>query len=803
MDQRGITFGIQWALDTAPLDEVTKKEQEAQEEAQKTGDVLEQIGVNLQGVGTRASAAFSGVSGASTGMGTAIRSAMQDSIKRGDSLGKTLRAGIGAAFDNVRAKATGFGAGAKSVFRDVGSAMKHPIQTLKASLGAALDKAKTKLKELGGQAKGSGDDMDDLGRRGGNAADSLGSKFGSAIKAIAGIAIIKKGIDLIKQFTGAAINAAANAEETQSKFDTVFGSAAGGVEKWMDSYSTAAKRSKEEIKGFLADSQAMMKGLGMTEDAGAEMSKVITSLSYDLASFHNMSDEEAFTKIRSGLMGEMEGLKSMGIVMNEAAIQQSMLSMGYTGNESSLRKQFSALDEATKAQIRMNVIISQSSDALGDVTRTAGSYTNGLKGIKGMWNDFLANAGAKFTPVLTKLFNTILDKWPVIEPMLMQFVDVLANGFASGIPILLDLGASLLPLLADGLSVLFTIIQPLIPIISLAAKTILPPLISIVSLLATTLLPPIMQILNVICTAILPPVMPVLQMIASAILPPVAQLLGIIAPILQAVSPILQVIGQVLGIIAEVIGTIIGWVADGVGKVVDWFAGIFGGATDATTATDNLADSMATVADQAGADIPAMEIPTVDIPTIEIPPVELTTTEAQAGMDKIGTTSEGMYQQITDQSSTAWDAMGAAATTGADGIILEFKRIRAAAEEIGTISINASMSGAGSPAPRYAGGTKNHPGGWAVINDGPKGGENVYLPGGTVVLPADRSEQLIARGGGRVLQFAPTVHITLTGSATEADKAAIDDQVRKTIREEYDRIRAEEAEQEAIQEGIA
>lgn len=41
---------------------------------------------------------------------------------------------------------------------------------------------------------------------------------------------------------------------------------------------------------------------------------MMTSLSYDLASFNNLADEDAFNKLRSGLMGETEGLKSMGIV---------------------------------------------------------------------------------------------------------------------------------------------------------------------------------------------------------------------------------------------------------------------------------------------------------------------------------------------------------------------------------------------------------------------------------------------------------------------------------------------------------
>ena len=542
----------------------------------------------------------------------------------------------------------------------------------------------------------------------------------------------------------------------------------------------------------------------MAEDAGGEMSKSITSLAYDLGSFHNISDEAAFAKIRSGLMGESEGLKSLGIVMNEAAIQQSMLSMGYQGDASALRKRFGELDEATKAQIRFNVIIAQSGDALTDVTRTSGSYTNGLKGVKGMWQDFIATAGAEFTPVLTALFNTILSNWPVIEPMLMQFVDVLANGFTDGVPVLMQLGMTLLPILIQMLSTLFTVIQPLIPIISNAAQTVLPPLIGIISLLAQTLLPPIVQILNIICTAILPPVMPILSVIAQAILPPVAQLLSLIAPLLQAIAPILSVMGQILGTIANVIGTIIGWIANAGSAVINWITGLSGGAADAAAATNDIADNLGAIADTSGFEVPAMDMPSVDIPTVEMPEVDLPTGAAQAGMENIKHTASDAYADIADRNAEMWDSMGGAAEAGANVIVLQFRRIKEAAEEIGTVSIQANVTGIGTKVPHNARGTDNHPGGWTYINDGPNGGELAYLPGGSAIVPADKTDRIISRGGSsKVLHFAPSVNITVSGSASAADKDDLEQRVRRVIRDEYERLRAEEAEQEAIQEGIA
>lgn len=83
----------------------------------------------------------------------------------------------------------------------------------------------------------------------------------------------------------------------------------------------------------------------------------------------------------------------MGIVLNEATIQQAMLAAGFEGNESALRKQFGSLDEGAKAQLRYMAILDQSKDAQTDVTRTSDSYTNSLKGVKGMWQGLPGGRG--------------------------------------------------------------------------------------------------------------------------------------------------------------------------------------------------------------------------------------------------------------------------------------------------------------------------------------------------------------------------------------------------------------------------
>lgn len=751
VDSRSLSFGVQFGTDTAPLDELNEKQRKAQEEAEQTADKLEQIGTSLTDVGTRATAAFNNVSGAGTKMGTSVRSAMLESIKQGDSLAKTLRTGLGAAVSNVQAKFKGMGAATKSVATDIGNAFKHPIQTIKATLGKALNGAEEDARGLGTQADDTGRRLDDMGKKGAGAGENLVGVLKKVAAAAAGLAIIKKGVEAIKEFCSTAIDAAANAEETNSKFETVFKGAADATNTWAENFAAAAHRSKNEVKGFLADSGAIFTGIGMGAEDASVMSEMMTSLSYDLASFNNLADEDAFNKLRSGLMGETEGLKSMGIVLNDTAIKQSMLQMGITD-------EFNTLDEATKVQVRWNAILAQTGDAQQDVTRTAGSYTNSVKGVKGIWADFLADAGAKFTPVLTTFFNTIIDSWPTIEPMLMQLVDLLADGLSQAIPILVQLGSQLLPVFCDALALIFQVMQPLIPVIGNLAATLLPPLASI-----------------------------------------------------------LQVIGQILTVVADVIGTIIGWVADGVGAVVNFFDKLFGGAKEAQGGMEDLAESTNSVASSIP-DIGTIEMPAVEIPdtsaytgaiqsAMDTAPIMAEESwgaakeTATSGLEEIGTSANDTYGAMAAQAESAWDRMKTAAASAVSATITELQKLKNAINSVGSITI--STGGVTStPVQGHASGTNDFGGGLTRINE--QGGEMAILPSGSQIIPADQTENIINTSRhSKSVTFAPQISVTMSGNASDEEKEQTKAWFLQMCRDAYRQMQNEDTNIEALQASLA
>ncbi len=73
---------------------------------------------------------------------------------------------------------------------------------------------------------------------------------------------------------------------------------------------------------------AMLKSSQVADDMVQQMSTNITALAGDMASFYNLDSDTAFEKIRSGLSGETEPLKQLGINMSVANLEAYRMAQG-------------------------------------------------------------------------------------------------------------------------------------------------------------------------------------------------------------------------------------------------------------------------------------------------------------------------------------------------------------------------------------------------------------------------------------------------------------------------------------------
>lgn len=189
---------------------------------------------------------------------------------------------------------------------------------------------------------------------------------------------------------------AMDAQESENLFKESMGGMAGAAEEWSKELSSSLGLNQYEIRKTVGTFNVMLDSMGMTEDAAFGMSKGLTQLSYDMASFYNLKPEEAFQKLQAAISGEAEPLKRLGIIVNETTIQTWALNNG-------LIKQGETMTEAQKVAARYGTIMEQTAKAQGDLERTSTSLTNLIRRMGSVSAELGVTLGQALLPVISKV----------------------------------------------------------------------------------------------------------------------------------------------------------------------------------------------------------------------------------------------------------------------------------------------------------------------------------------------------------------------------------------------------------------
>jgi len=205
----------------------------------------------------------------------------------------------------------------------------------------------------------------------------------------------------------AATKMAMDAVESENLFEVAMGALAGDARKWSEETSKALGLNAYNVRNNMATYNAMLTSMGLTSDESLKMSEGLTQLSYDMASFYNLKPEEAFDKLKSGISGEAEPLKALGILVNDNTIKTYAYANG-------IAKQGEQLTEAQKVQARYGAIMEATKNAQGDLARTMDSPTNKLRTMKEQAQQIGIQFGQILIPILEKLIS-------IIKPLMDRF----------------------------------------------------------------------------------------------------------------------------------------------------------------------------------------------------------------------------------------------------------------------------------------------------------------------------------------------------------------------------------------------
>lgn len=291
---------------------------------------------------------------------------------------------------------------------------------------------------------------------------------------------------------GAAIKAASDLDESRNKVAVVFGDWAGDVEMFAGNAAKSLGQSKQQALEAVGTFGNLFKSMGLGNRQTTEMSTGLVQLASDLASFNNIDPTEALEKLRAGLVGEVEPLRTLGVNLTADDVKAKALAMGLVsmsvdmGKVNSATERLSiaqekaaeamkkhgegslqhrnallaaetaqrALDKAmqgtegdisaaAKAQAAYALILEQTKTAQGDFARTSDGLANSTRIVKAQLVDAAATLGQQLLPIALKAvqyLSSLIERFTALSPETQKWI-LIVSGIAAAIgPVLVIVG---------------------------------------------------------------------------------------------------------------------------------------------------------------------------------------------------------------------------------------------------------------------------------------------------------------------------------------------------------------------------
>lgn len=244
----------------------------------------------------------------------------------------------------------------------------------------------------------------------------------------AGIALAAAfSVSKLVEFGSKCLELGSDLAEVQNVVDVTFPAMSKQVDKFAKKAAAAFGLSETMAKQYTGTFGAMAKAFGFTEKQAYDMGTTLTGLAGDVASFYNLSQDEAYTKLKSVFTGETESLKDLGIVMTQTALDAYALANGWG-------KTTAAMSETEKVALRYAFVQKQLTLAQGDFARTSDGWANQVRILKLQMDSIMATVGQGLINLLTpviKLINTAISKLATLANAFKSLTELLTGNKSS------------------------------------------------------------------------------------------------------------------------------------------------------------------------------------------------------------------------------------------------------------------------------------------------------------------------------------------------------------------------------------
>ncbi len=225
----------------------------------------------------------------------------------------------------------------------------------------------------------------------------MGVAIGSAVGNLVTNAITSA-TSALYGFFSKGIAGASNLAESISKVDAVFGDSASILKAQAEQLAKDFGLSKQAILDAGAGIGLIGKAAGQTQGQAAQLGANMAKMAADASSFYNIPLDVALEKIRSGLVGEAEPMRALGVLLDETSVAAEAVSLG-------LARSAKDVDQQSKVMARASLITKGLKDSTGDLERTQDSTSNQFRKFTGSIENLAVSVGESLMPAVNSIIN--------------------------------------------------------------------------------------------------------------------------------------------------------------------------------------------------------------------------------------------------------------------------------------------------------------------------------------------------------------------------------------------------------------
>lgn len=204
--------------------------------------------------------------------------------------------------------------------------------------------------------------------------------------------------------------------EATDLFHNAMGNLSGEADTLISKMQGLLNVDPTKAMTYMATIQSLGTSFGLTSDKAYVLSKNLTQLAYDEASYWNKDVAETFTAMSSAISGEIEPIRRLGVDLSQARLQQELLALGFN-------KQVSSLSQADKAVLRYIAIMKQTANIQGNLAQTINSPANQIKILKAQLDMLAKSVGSLLYPALKSILPPLIAAVQLIR----EFVEWVAK----------------------------------------------------------------------------------------------------------------------------------------------------------------------------------------------------------------------------------------------------------------------------------------------------------------------------------------------------------------------------------------